>query len=481
MKIAMVASEANPLVKTGGLADVVYALTAELNKGKNEVFIILPYYRIIKEKALTLPEYLGQYHVDVSWRHIEVNVYKTVANGITYYLLDNERYFSRANIYGEFDDGERFAYFTFAARALFSYINYIPDVIHCHDWQVGMLPCLVREDKHPDNPLKNTKFVFTIHNPAFQGMYDKGLISDMYGLSMELFDNGALRFKDSFSTLKAGIVYSDKITTVSPTHKNELLTIEESMGLDGVLKLRENDFVGILNGLDFEEFNPHKDSYLYAEYNGVNFLKGKAINKEQLFKDLNIENKGKPLFGLVSRLTWQKGMELVFAACYDLAKNGCNIVILGSGEYQYEQMAEHLRATFPENVAIYIGYSNELAHQIYAACDFFLMPSLFEPCGLGQLIAMRYGALPIVRRTGGLRDSVDIYNGYNEETSTGFGFDAYSAYEMVRTCWYAYDNYWNLPLRKKLVRNAMKADFSWKRSAKEYLKIYKELTSKGGN
>ena len=475
MKIAMVASESNPLIKTGGLGDVVYALSKELSDSKHSVIVVLPYYKIIKDKALTFPEYVGSFIVNVSWRQVEAKIYKTVANGVTFYLIDNERYFSRVNLYGEYDDGERFAFFTIASKALFSFINFIPDIIHVHDWQAGMLPCLIREDKHPDNPLINTKLILTIHNPAFQGMLPPHTISDLYGLSMDLYYNGAVRFKDGLSTLKAAIIYCDKITTVSPTHRYELLTREGSMGLDGVLSLRENDFIGILNGLDIVEFNPNSDPYLYDEYNGVSFIKGKAANKEGLFKDLGIENHGKPLFAMVSRLTWQKGMDLVFAACYELAKVGCNIVILGSGEYQYEQMAEQLRAMFPNTVAIYIGYNNELAHQVYAASDFFLMPSLFEPCGLGQLIAMRYGSLPIIRRTGGLKDSVEIYNGENDLTSTGFGFDSYDNNEMIRTCFYAYDNYWDLPKRKQLIRNAMKADFSWKKSMKEYLKIYKSL------
>ena len=480
MKIAMVASESNPLIKTGGLGDVIYALSNELNKGNNQVIVVLPYYKIIKDKALTFPTYVGTINVNVSWRNETANIYKTVIDNITFYLIDSDHYFNRNNVYGEFDDGERFAFFTFAAKALFPLINFIPDVIHVHDWQASMLPCVIREDKHSDNPLKNTKFVLTIHNPAFQGMLDPYNVSDLYGLPSYLYENGTLRFKDSFSTLKAGIIYSDKITTVSPTHRQELLSLEESMGLDGVLKLRNEDFVGIINGLDIEEFNPSKDPYLYENYNGVSFLKGKAKNKEGLFKDLNIEYRGKPLFAMVSRLTWQKGMDLVFAACYELAKNGCNIVILGSGEYQYEQMAEHLRSQFPETVAIYIGYNNELAHQIYESADYFLMPSLFEPCGIGQLIAMRYGALPIVRRTGGLKDTVDIFNGYNDDTSNGFGFDAYEVYEMVRTSWYAYDNYYNVPLRKKLIRNAMKQDYSWKKSAKAYLNLYKEIINKRG-
>lgn len=475
MKIAMVASEACPLAKTGGLGDVVYSLSKEIFKIGEEVIVILPYYESIKRQALTFPTFVGEYEVNVSWRKEMAKVYKTEVDGLTFYLIDNPKYFGRNNFYGEFDDGERFAFFTFAARHLFPVIDFIPDVIHVHDWQVGMLPTVVREDKHPDNVLKNTKFVLTIHNPAFQGCLPDFCLSDLYGLPYYLYENGTLRFKDQLSTLKAAIIYSDKITTVSPTHRLELLSEEGSMGLSSVLKLREDDFVGILNGIDNVEFDPAKDEYIDYPFNKVNFFKNKALNKEILFKELGIQDRGQPLFSIVSRLTWQKGIDLVFAACTELARVGCNIVILGSGEYQYEQMAEQLRSIYPDIVAVYIGYNNELAHQIYAASDFFFMPSLFEPCGIGQLIAMRYGTLPIIRRTGGLRDSVEIYNGENQETATGFGFDAYSHYEMVRTSWYAYDNYWNLPLRKKLMKNAMKFNSTWTKSAKQYLKVYNSI------
>lgn len=475
MKIAMVASEARPLAKTGGLGDVVYSLSKELISLKEEVIVILPYYESIKRQALTFPTYVGEFEVHVSWRKEKANIYKTVADGVTFYLIDNPKYFARNNFYGEFDDGERFAFFTIAARHLFSFIDFIPDVIHIHDWQVGMLPTIAREDKHPENKLRNTKFVLTIHNPAFQGLLPANCLGDIYGLPSYLYDNGTLRFKDQLSTLKAAIIYSDRITTVSPTHRLELLTEEGSMGLASVLRLREDAFIGILNGVDTGEFDPSKDEHIEYPFNKVNFYKNKALNKELLFKELGIVDKGQPLFSIVSRLTWQKGMDLVFAAAHELANKNCNIVILGSGEYQYEQMAEQLRAMYPETVAVYIGYNDSLAHQIYASSDYFFMPSLFEPCGIGQLIAMRYGTLPIVRRTGGLKDTVEIYNGFNAETATGFGFDSYSHYEMIRTSWYAYDNYWDLPLRKKLMKNAMKFNSSWTKSAKEYLKVYKSI------
>lgn len=475
MKIAMVSSEANPFIKTGGLGDVVYSLAKELTILGEEVFVILPFYKSIKNKINVPISKTASFHVRMSWRTEEAIIYHTYVNGISYFLIDNEHYFGRNVIYGEYDDGERFAFFTLAARKMFEVIKLKPDIIHIHDWQPGMLPVLVKEDTDPNNYLKDVKFVLTIHNPAFQGLYSKVVLGDFYGLPDTLFDNGKVRFKEQVSTLKSAIIYSDKITTVSPTHREELLTPEGGMGLEQVLRLREWDFIGILNGVDYLEFNPKEDDYIVAPYDINDFRKQKLENRKNLLNSMHLDDTGKPLFGIVSRLTWQKGMDLFFAMAYELANRECNIVILGSGEYFVEQRCEELRAKYPKTVGIYIGYNDELAHKIYAACDFFLMPSLFEPCGIGQMIAQRYGALPIVRRTGGLKDSVINYDGTNEDRADGFGFDAYDTYEAVRTAVYAYDTWWNLPVRKKLMENAMKVDHSWQRSATEYEKVYQTL------
>ena len=477
MKIAMVASESRPFCKTGGLADVVYSLSKELVIMGEEVMVILPFYQVIKNTIKTPVKYVDSFIVNMSWRHHEAKVYTAEADGITFYFIEHW-YFDRINLYGDGDDGERFAFFTLAARELMSRQKVIPDIIHVHDWQAGILPCLIKEEAWARKLFKGTQFVLTIHNPAFQGMLDRDALGNLYDLPLSLFDDGQVRLDGRVSTLKAGIVYADKITTVSPNHHSELLTPEGGMHLDGVLNLREWDFCGILNGIDYLEFNPNKDAYIPAQYNAVNYVSGKKACHDALLKELNIKDYNQPLFSMVSRLTWQKGLDILFPAIEQLANRGCNVVVLGSGERQYELELEKLRAKYPDKIAIYIGYNDVLAHRIYAASDFFLMPSLFEPCGLGQMIAQRYGCLPIVRRTGGLKDSVINYDGGNEDVANGFGFDNYHPDDMLYTCVYAFDAWHNKPLIKKLMKNAIKTDNSWAKSAANYLGVYKELNNR---
>ena len=473
MKIAMVCSEANPFVKTGGLADVTYSLSKELVKMGEDVAIFVPFYSLIKAKNLPL-KFLGSVDVELSWRKEIGNVLYLEHEGIKYYFIENQHYFERDHIYGYYDDGERFAFFTQAVIKAMMLVKFKPDIIHTHDWQPGMLFCCIRENKI--SYFDKSKFVLSIHNPAFQGFIQKISLWDLYNMPEYLYDNGTLEFKGQVSTLKAAIMYADKIITVSPTHRSELLTPEGSMGLDSVLQYREYDFTGYLNGIDYVEFNPSEDKYVSFPYGVNNFVSNKKKNKAELCERFNLKNKKAPLFSLVSRITWQKGMELVFPAVRELARRGANIVLLGSGEYDCEQEMERIRREFPDNIGIYIGYSNELAHKIYASSDFFLMPSLFEPCGLGQMIAQRYGSLPIVRRTGGLRDSVINYDGNNADTSNGFGFDNYSVFDMVQTCLYALDVYENhQDVYRKLVKNALTTDNSWLKSVKQYYALYKSL------
>ncbi len=473
MKIAMVCSEANPFIKTGGLADVTYSLSKELVKLGEEVAIILPLYN--KVKALGLPlEFVTTVDVHLGWRAESSNVFKVIQDGISYYFLENWHYFERDGIYGYDDDGERFAFYTMAVVHLLEKINFKPDIIHAHDWQPGMIFCYIRENDMPF--YYDTRFVFTIHNPAFQGILDRYSLGDLYNLPDRLFLSGQVEFGGRVSTLKSGIMYANKITTVSPNHRCELLTPEGSMGLNSVLSFREYDFCGFLNGIDYEEFNPSKDKYIVKEYNTKNYIEGKKANKLKLLEQFGLKDENVPLYSLVSRITWQKGMNLVFAACRELARRGDNIILLGSGEYDCEQEMEKLHREFPDHIGIYVGYNNALAHQIYAGSDFFMMPSLFEPCGLGQMIAQRYGTLPIVRRTGGLKDSVINFDSSNAEISNGFGFDNYSEFDMNSTCLYAHDIYWNhKDIFERLVKNALETDNSWEKSCKLYHGLYKSL------
>jgi starch synthase len=475
MKIAMVASEINPLVKSGGLADVVYSLSKELVIEGEEVIDILPFYNKIWSFPKLKVKRLGSFDVYMSWRKQSAEVYRTYIDGITYCLIGNDYYFNRDAIYGFNDDGERFAFFALAAKKLLKFVNFEPDIVHVHDWQAAMLPVLIKEQEKNDPFYNHIKCVLTIHNPAFKGMIDRYFLNNFYGLSDELYDNGSVRFENMVSTLKAGIIYADKITTVSPNHAKELLTPEGSQGLSGVLSYRKDDFEGILNGIDTAEFNPASDSFIPKNYTIKSVSSGKAAARFALLKATNLTDNGGPLYGFVSRLTFQKGVDLILHDARYLLDRGALMEFLGSGEYQLEQALEQLRAEYPCQVGIYIGYNNERAHQIYAASDFFLMPSLFEPCGIGQMIAQRYGSLPIVRYTGGLRDTVIGFNGDNSKTATGLGFETYDDGGLLYACSLAQKLFDNKDYLRDVVANAMALDHSWVKASQEYLKVYQSL------
>lgn len=464
MKIVNVASEANPLVKSGGLGDVVYSLSRELAKANHEVSIILPYFKTVKDKNIDA-EYLGYDYVDLSWRHQYIGIFKKVIDGVNYYLIDNEQYFGRDGLYGYDDDGERFAYFALAAQKIIAKLSLKPDIVHVHDWQAGMLPVLMKVSPIEEN---KAHYVLTIHNPAFKGYLYRDSLGDLYNLSTDLYDSGAVRFEGMVSTLKGAIYFADKITTVSPTHRNELLTEEFSQGLSQVLEFRRDDFVGILNGVDVVEFDPEHDNRIKANYSSKAFLRGKKECKKDLLTSLGLADLEAPTFGIVSRLTYQKGVDLVLQNALHLLYRGANIVILGSGEYGLEQGVQQLRDTRPDKVAVYIGYNDALAHKVYAGCDFFLMPSLFEPCGIGQIVAQRYGTLPIARETGGLVDTVHA-------EKDGFTFTYYDALSMRAVLDRALDVYYtDVNKMKEMIKNAMSLDRSWVESMNKYVALYKE-------
>ncbi|MFA7019936.1 MAG: glycogen synthase [Bacilli bacterium] len=475
MKIAMVTSEANPFVKSGGLADVTYSLSRELVMLGEEVALFMPLYKSIAQQYGSQLQHISEFEVHMSWRHQFAKVYRTYVDGITYYFIQNDYYFNRDNLYGYNDDLERFSFFTIAVRNAFKALGFKADVVHLHDWQPGMLPVIIKEQNQKDAFFKDFKFVLTIHNPAFKGMFDKYFLNNFYELSDNLYDSGKVRFENVVSTLKAAIVYADKIATVSYTHRNELLAYDSEHGLSAVLELRRHDFIGILNGIDYAEFNPKDDHAISYQYNGVNVTKGKEENKTALLKHFHLPNHGQPVFGLVSRLTWQKGIRLILAKARHIVDNGGTIIILGSGERELEQEIEWARAQMSESMGIYIGYSNDLAHLIYAGSDFFLMPSLFEPCGIGQLISQRYGTLPVVRFTGGLRDTVLGYNGWNLDDANGFGFEHFDEYGMQYALDLALLLYQDKEALLKMRRNAMKLDRTWKKSALDYVKLYREI------
>ncbi|MCR5079628.1 MAG: glycogen synthase [Bacilli bacterium] len=478
MKIAMIASEANPLAKSGGLADVVTALSVAYTKKEHEVVIIMPYYKSIDAKLKEPLEHLGELTVQFGWRHVPSDIHRTVINGVTYYLIGNYYYFGRPSLYGYGDDGERFAFFSVAALALLEDIKFKADIVHVHDWQSAIIPTLLKNLFVGDKILGKAKTMLTIHNPAFKGYLDPYFLNDFFGLDDSLYHNGHLRFEGMVSTLKAGIVDADKITTVSPTHREELLSDALSQGLAPILRLREADFCGIVNGVDEDEFNPEKDPLIAKNFSVKTIAQGKNACRKAFFEKWGKEDKGGPIFGLVSRLTYQKGIDLIlFAAHYTLDRGGY-LAILGSGEPGLEQGLERLREQYPDRVYLYIGYSDPLAHEIYSVSDFFLMPSLFEPCGIGQLIAEEYASLPVARKTGGLADTVFSLDQVGEDKANGFLFEYYDGGGLAYAMYEAEKAYRKKTLFRKLQRNAMNTDNSWNKSAELYLGIYRELTGK---
>lgn len=483
MKILMVAGESNPFAKSGGLADVVYSLSRELVKRRNKVSVVIPFYKKIKDQHrkehMTEYEMVTTFPVYMSWRVQYCGVFKYVHEGIDYYFIDNEQYFYRDGLYGFDDDIERFAFFNLAVVELILKLHLKFDVIHIHDWQAGMIPLLLQTDFRTAIDYYVPHFVLTIHNPAFQGRFDPYYLGDFFNLSDVYYRDGTVRFDNSASFLKAAIVVCDKITTVSPTHAEEILNGDHSYGLESVIRFRQYDFKGILNGVDENEFDPRTDEHISMQYDETNVLEAKKKNKRDLLSKFGhkIKNPDLPLFAVVSRLTFQKGISLVLDAIPHISGKA-NIFILGSGEEELESRAKYLGDCFSENVATYFGYNDDIAHKVYAACDFFLMPSLYEPCGIGQMIAHRYGALPIVRTTGGLKDTVVGFDGNNLNKADGFTFDDYCLKGLLGPCESALDLYSYKDEKLIMMQNAMKKDHSWKKSSKAYNDLYREITGK---
>lgn len=474
MKIAEFASECNPFFKTGGLADVAYALSHTLKELGHEVIVGLPYYKTARLEET--PEYLGSYDVYLSWRVQEAKIFHLKKAGVDFYFIQNDYYFGRERLYGYDDDGERFAFFSLACRTLLKFLSFRADIVQVHDWQTAMLPCLIKEGLPFDPFYQKMHYVLTIHNPAFKGILDRYFLHDFFGLDDSLYFTGKVRFEGMVSTLKSGIVYADKVTTVSPTHRNELLSPEGGQGLDGVLRFREGDFVGILNGIDTEEWDASKDPFIKASYDLKNRDMAFKENRKDLLESMGLKDADVPVYGIVSRLSWQKGIDLIIDDFYSLLREkDARLVILGSGEYGLEQRAEALRREFSDKVAIYIGYNETLAHKVYAGIDFFLMPSLFEPCGISQMISQRYGALPIVRYTGGLADTVCGYIGSNLETADGIGFNDYNDAGLSYGLNMSLALYGNKEAHQKVIANAMRKDQSWKKSARLYEGLFESL------
>ena len=474
MKVLIAASEAHPFIKTGGLGDVMGALPKALKKLGVDVRVIMPNYKDIRKDIKDKLKYVKNFNVKVGWRNQYCGILEYDYEGVKFYLLDNEYYFKRDGLYGYYDDGEKFAFFDRAVLEFIKNTDWTPDIIHCNDWQTGMIPVLHKLEYIKDDKFKNIKTIFSIHNLFFKGMFSKEVLPELFGYDYEPFNNGSLEHYGAVSFLKGAINYSDKVTTVSKTYSEEIKTEDYGEKLDGLLRYRGDSLEGIVNGIDYDEYNPLEDKYIYENYD-VKTLYKKAINKKCLQEELGLEvNSEIPMIGLVSRLTHQKGCDLIINILEELLRENVQVVILGTGDCLYEASFKDFGRRHKDKLSVNIRFSNEIAHKIYAASDLFLMPSLFEPCGLGQLIALRYGTLPIVRETGGLRDTVIPYNKYTG-TGNGFGFRNYRADELLKITKYALEVYRDKKAFENLRVQAMMSDNSWEKSAKEYLRLYSEV------
>ena len=476
-KVLFVASECVPFVKTGGLADVVGSLPKYLDKEQFDVRVMLPKYMMIPEQFKQNMQYKTHFYMELNWRSQYVGVLESVVDGITFYFIDNEFYFSGMKPYCNiYEDIEKFTFFSRACLSALPVIDFRPDIIHCHDWQTGLVPVYLHDSFQGGEFFRGIKTIMTIHNLKFQGVWDKKTIKNITGLGDYYFAPDKLEAYGDANYLKGGIVYADYVTTVSDSYANEIRMPFYGEGLDGLMNAKANRLVGIVNGIDYNEYNPETDPFIVQHYNAKNFRKEKVKNKCALQEELGLEvNDKKFMIGIVSRLTDQKGFDLIDYVIEEICAEDTQLVVLGTGEEKYEHLFRHFAWKYSNRVSANIFYSNERSHRIYAACDAFLMPSLFEPCGLSQLMSLRYGTVPIVRETGGLRDTVQPYNQY-EGTGTGFGFCNYNAHEMLGTVRYAKDVYYNHRREwNKIIDRGMAADFSWSASARKYEDLYNRM------
>lgn len=478
MKVLYVASEAVPFAKTGGLADVAGSLPQALKEEGVDIRVIMPKFGKIDPKYINSMEHVYDGELDVAWRKKYVGLDKYEKDGITYYFVDNQEYFNREGFYGYDDDAERFSFFCRAVLNLLPKMDFWPDIIHTNDWHAGLVNVFLKLEHGEDKRYQNIRTIYTIHNLKYQGIFPKDVMADVLGLDWKYFNNGDLEFFDAVNFMKGGLVYADYISTVSKTYAKEIQYSYFGEHLDGLLRSRQDTLFGIVNGIDYKIYNPATDKNLFANYD-ADSCERKTDNKTQLQKLLGLpQGRRTPMVAVVSRLVAAKGLDLMVRMMDEILQHeDIQFVLLGTGDAQYEEWFKGLAWRFPTKVSANIRFSNELAQRIYAAADIFLMPSNYEPCGIGQLIAMRYGAIPLVRETGGLKDTVQQYDKY-AKTGNGFVFDKYNAHEMMYALKRALSAYENFEEWRQIVENAMNTDFSWKNSAKEYKELYQRLLAK---
>jgi starch synthase len=483
LKVLFVSSEAFPFAKTGGLADVSMALPQQLVSSGNDVRVVIPMYKSIKnvktETITTFSVWVGQRNEKFAVKSAKYP-YKIKGKSyeVTVYFIDSQYYFGREKLYGYGDDGERFAFFCKAVIEMLPNINFKPDILHCNDWHTGPVPMLIKENyEYKKNKYyDDIKTVYSIHNLGYKGNFP-GDIRLLFGINDSVFVPDKAEFYGMFSYMKVGIAYADKINTVSKVYSLEIQTGYYGERLDGILRNRSKDLYGIINGINYDVFNPEIDQKIYRNYSLEN-LEEKYVNKVHLQKELFLPQKKVPIISIISRLAEQKGLNLLMEKMDELMKKDIQFVILGSGEQEYESGVQYFRDKYPDKVAVYIGFNGELANKIYAGSDMFLMPSRFEPCGLGQLISYKYGTIPIVRSTGGLADTVIDYDG-DKLNGTGFSFHDFVSDDMFNAIERAVNLYTDEPGKwRKLVKQAMSFDYSWEEPAKEYLELYKKAINK---
>lgn len=470
MKVLYAASEALPFMASGGLGDVAGSLPQALRKRLIGCRIVMPLYDTIRQELKDTMKFITHISVPVAWRRQYCGIFEAKHNGVIYYLLDNQYYFKRDTIYGHYDDAERFAFFSRAILEIIPYIDFKPDIIHCNDWQTALTPVYYSAMYANSPGYENIKTIFTIHNIQYQGIYGKEILEDVLGIPAD--KTSLLEYDGCINFMKGAIECANKVTTVSPSYADEILDPWFAFGLDGILNERRFKLSGILNGIDVENYDPETDKNIRANYSAENF-ENKKLDKEDLQQIMGLPVRADvPVIGMVSRLVGHKGLDLVKGILDELlSTTEVQLVVLGSGDYEYETFFREIAAKYPEKVGLRVGFIPDLARKIYAGADMFLMPSKSEPCGLSQMVALRYGTVPIVRETGGLRDSItDCGDG----EGNGFTFKSYNAHDMLDAIRRAIDVYYNGDWAV-LTQRALDCDFSWGRSANTYIKLYKAL------
>ena len=477
MKILFVGSEAIPFISTGGLGDVLGSLPAALVKNSidNDIRVVLPLFKAIKEKFSKELQFVGETTVQLSWRNQYCGLYLIEKNGVKYYFVDNEYYFNRDTVYGNYDDGERYSFFGKAALDIMPLIDFYPDVLHCNDWQSAMSIVYLKRKYLANTRYAGIKTIYTIHNIDYQGIYGIDILDDVFGLDT-WGDRGIMEYNGCVNLTKGAIVCTDRVSTVSQRYANEIQTEFYSSGLHHVLHMYASKLSGIVNGIDVDYYNPATDNAIASKYSPSD-MSGKAACKEELQKLAGLPvNADVPVVSMVSRLASHKGFDLVNYILHEILDLGVQFVLLGTGEAEIEDYLRDLQARYPDQVKVFFEFNKDLSKKIYAGSDIFLMPSKSEPCGLSQMIASRYGTIPVVRETGGLYDTIKPYNKYTGE-GNGFTFANYNAHEMKDAVKRAVELYSDKKKWNTLVKTVMDVDFSWNASAEKYMDLYKDVSS----